>query len=77
MFAAVPTDRSKHQVPTKHTTFPVFDIWLHVAPQDETCRYCYNLFRKLLPGIVFSPGDLVHVYSIVRLLYVSTNRGKS
>ena len=59
-FAAVPKDRSKHQVPTKHTTFSVFDIWLHV----ETCRCCYNLCRKLL---LFS---LRAIWYMCTLLYV-------
>ena len=48
-FAVVPADMAIHQVSTKHSILHVFILYgyTYVAPQDESCRYCYDLCREL------------------------------
>ena len=59
-FAVVPEDMAIHQVSTKHIIVHVFTLYayMYVAPQDESCRYCYVLCRELLL-FSLSLGDLV------------------
>ena len=72
-FAAVPTDMAIHQCLRSILFSCFYSGWVNVAPQDESCRYCYDLCRELR---LFSLRAIWYMYTLCKFTVVPTNIGE-